>query len=94
MPTCLECKKGLYPTDPTKRVPWPGLIGWRSLCEGCGQYEPPIKQLEPTWVPNKWKRLQQLEVEVTGWRKKHAQAMTRLDKLNKLVEKKDSYLYG
>ncbi len=38
---------------------------------------------EPLWTARQWDSVEQLKSEVTGWRKKHAEMLLKLDQLTK-----------
>jgi len=54
-----------------------------------------LRKYMPEWNRKQWDKLQQLESEVKGWRPKHYEALTEIDRLTKLVvtskKKKQGY---
>ncbi len=81
-----DCKERIFPEDPEASG-----HRQRALCDGCYSFHEalvqPIKE-ESEWVGKQWDVVTQLRSEVQGWRKKHAETLLALDKLNKKPESK------
>lgn len=49
--------------------------------------ERPSDRVEPRWAGRQWDKVQQLESEVVGWRKKHSLTLKEIDSLKAKIDR-------